>query len=169
MSSTEPFDTLLVGHMPRLRAYAMQLTRDRAAADDLLQETAFHALRARKQFQMGTNFTAWMFRILRNEFFSSLRRAKRKMVPIDILPESLFLKEANQEDFVFGREIVRAVETLKPDQRQVLELVCASGLSYSEAAKAIDCSIGTVKSRLWRTRQHLENLLQIDDEVALAS
>jgi len=159
MSSIDRFNTMLVGIMPRLRSYAMWLTRNRAAADDLLQETAYRALRARKQFSMGTNFTAWTFRILRNEFYSSLRRAKRTPVPIDDLPDSIFMMDSEQEELVFTRQVIRTMDKLRPDQRQVLELICGAGLSYDEAAETIDCSIGTVKSRLWRARQKMETLI----------
>jgi len=160
MSSIDNFNTMLVGIIPRLRSYAMWLTRNRAAADDLLQETAYRALRAREQFTMGTNFTAWMFRILRNEFYSSLRRAKRTPVPIDDLPESIFMMDSDQEELVFTRQVIRTMDKLRPGQRQVLELICGAGLSYDEAAETIDCSIGTVKSRLWRARQQMEALLE---------
>jgi RNA polymerase sigma-70 factor (ECF subfamily) len=163
MSPDNSFNTLLIGHMPRLRAYAIYLTRNSAAADDLLQETACKALRGRHQFTIGTNFTAWAFRILRNEFFSSLRRSKHTVLPIDALPEGTFSKAAEQEDIIFSCEVVLMMEKLQPDQREVLQLVCGAGLSYTEAAAVIDCSIGTVKSRLWRARQQMEVLLQGND------
>jgi len=160
MSTKDPFDTMLLELMPRLSAYAMWLTRNRASADDLVQETSYRALRARKQFTMGTNFTAWVFRILRNEFISSLRRSKRTLVPIDDLPESLLMQPAKQEDAVFSGQVIRAMEQLRPRQKQILELICGAGLSYDEAAVEIDCTIGTVKSRLWRARQQMEYLLE---------
>lgn len=71
------FHENLVSMLPQLRAYAMTLTRNRAAADDLLQETSLKAWRAQAQFNPGTNFKAWMYCILRNEYISSLRRNKR--------------------------------------------------------------------------------------------
>ena len=83
------FNDMLVAALPRLRAYAMILTRSRAAADDLLQQTAYRALRAETQFTMGTNFVGWMYRILRNEYISSLRRNKRTTSSIDDLPEQM--------------------------------------------------------------------------------
>jgi RNA polymerase sigma-70 factor (ECF subfamily) len=155
----DDFHTMLVEILPRLRAYAIWLTRNRAAADDLLQETACRALRAQDQFEMGTNFTAWMFRILQNEFISSTRRAKRTPVPIDDLSESFLLQQPEQEKVIFSRQVIKALDQLRPAQRQTLELICAAGLSYEEAAAAINCSIGTVKSRLWRARRHMEELL----------
>jgi len=159
MSSKDTFNTMLVDIMPRLKSYAIWLTRNQAAADDLLQETAHRALRARAQFTMGTNFTAWIFRILRNEFYSSLRRGKRTPLAIDDLPENVFTMDADQEDIVFTGQVIRTMDRLRPGQRQILELICAAGMSYDEAAESIDCSIGTVKSRLWRARQQMDVLL----------
>jgi RNA polymerase sigma-70 factor (ECF subfamily) len=159
MATNESFNALLIAIMPKLRAYAMYLTRNRAAADDLLQETAYRALRARDQFAIGTNFTGWIFRILRNEFISTLRRNKGTVLSIDELPEGLFSAEAQQEDFVFSHQVIRAMDQIHPAQRQVLELVCGSGLTYQEAATVIDCSVGTIKSRVWRARKHMSLLL----------
>jgi RNA polymerase sigma-70 factor (ECF subfamily) len=158
--STDPFIALLLAHLPRLRAYAMTLTRNRAAAEDLLQETSYRVLRARHQFTMGTNFTAWVFRILRNSFISSLRRAKRTGTQLDTLPESMFAKQCDQEEIILNRQIVKAVEKLRPGQREALTLICANGMSYSEAAETLDCSVASVKSLLWRARQHLEALME---------
>ena len=84
---SDQFRDLLLEHLPRLQAYAIMLTRDRSAASDLLQETALRALRAQDQFTLGTNFAAWIYRILRNEHFSSLRRSKRKSTRLEDIPE----------------------------------------------------------------------------------
>ena len=162
MAQTE-FNTMLVAALPRLRAYAMILTRSRAAADDLLQQTAYRALRAETQFTMGTNFVGWMYRILRNEYISSLRRNKRTTSSIDDLPEHLLAARGEQEDKRLTREVIGAMERLPASQREVLVLVCAGGLSYDEAALSIGCSVGTVKSRLWRARQHMQELVMGDE------
>lgn len=151
---------MLVDILPRLRAYAIWLTRNRAAADDLLQEAAYRALRAKAQFQIGTNFTAWMFKIVLNEFISSKRRARRITVPLEDAPESSMLQAPEQEGAVFSRQVVHALDQLRPAQRQALELVCAAGLSYEEAADVVNCSVGTIKSRLWRARRQMEDLLK---------
>src|SRR5690606_21292762 len=96
---------------------------------------------------------------LRNEFYSSLRRAKRTPLAIDDLPENVFTMEADQEDQVFTGQVIRTMDRLRPGQRQILEMICAAGMRYDEAAESIDCSIGTVKSRLWRARQQMDVLL----------
>jgi RNA polymerase sigma-70 factor (ECF subfamily) len=156
---SDSFHDMLLEHLPRLTAYSIMLTRDRSAAADLLQETALRALRARDQFTPGTNFGAWMYRILRNEHFSSLRRAKRKFSSIDDMPEDLLARPGGQESHVMSREVTRAMDQLQPDQREVLVLICAGGMSYEEAAEAIGCSVGTVKSRLWRARSRIAALV----------
>ncbi len=157
------FHAMLTDHLPRLRAYAIMLTRDRSAAEDLLQETALRALRAQSQFAMGTNFTAWMYRILRNEYISTLRRSKRRPIHLDDIPEELMSRSGEQDDKVLTREIIQAMDDLQSAQREVLILICASGLSCEEAAESVGCSVGTIKSRLWRARRHMQALVMGED------
>jgi RNA polymerase sigma-70 factor (ECF subfamily) len=153
------FHQMLTEHLPRLRAYAIMLTRDRVAAEDLLQETALRALRAQSQFTLGTNFTAWMYRILRNEYISSLRRSKRRPILLEDIPEELLSRGGEQDDKVLTNEIIHAMDKLQTSQREVLILICAGGLSYEEAAESLECSVGTIKSRLWRARRHMQALV----------
>jgi RNA polymerase sigma-70 factor (ECF subfamily) len=107
---------------------------------------------------MGTNFAAWVSRILKNVFLSSVCRSKWAPTHIDDLPESFCSIPAEQEDVVFGEQIKRAVDNLCPGQRQVIKLVCVDGLSYDEAAIATNSTLSTIKSRLWRARKHMERL-----------
>ena len=154
MSKT--FRELLIDVLPRLRPYAITLTHDRALADDLVQEAAVRALAAQHQFTMGTNFSAWMYRILRNEFINWTRQSHRKGVSIDQLPETLVSYAERQEDHVLVHELGRALSQLPRTQSEALILICASGLSYEEAANVMNCSIGTIKSRVWRAREQME-------------
>ncbi len=162
--ATNEFHDMLLQHLPRLQAYAIMLTRDRALAEDLLQETSLRALRAQNQFTMGTNFTAWIYKILRNEYISSLRRKKRQPVPIEDMPAEFLSRKGEQENDVLSREIIQAMDKLQHGQREVLILICASGLSYEEAAEALGCSVGTIKSRLWRARARMASLIMGDDK-----
>jgi len=155
MSKT--FHEMLVEALPRLRAYAIVLTNDRTLAEDLLQETAMRALSARTQFTMGTNFSAWLFCILRNQFLSWARKNHRRTVPIDNLPEAFLAYMPPQDDKVLVHELARVLGKIPRDQREALALTCGNGLRYEEAAKVMGCSIGTVKSRVWRARAKLEN------------
>jgi RNA polymerase sigma-70 factor (ECF subfamily) len=156
----DSFTELLTSHLPQLRAYALVLTRNHNAADDLLQDTACRAWRAQHQFTMGTNFTAWIYRILRNAFLGSLRRTKRTLVPLDDLPDRVFSMPPEQDDIVLSNQIVRVMDKIRPGHKQVLFLVCGEGMSYTDAAKVLNCSVASVKSRLWRARQHMELLIQ---------
>jgi RNA polymerase sigma-70 factor (ECF subfamily) len=158
MSSTDSFEAMLVAHLPRLKGFAMMLARNRSIADDLLQETACRALRKRHQFVPGTSFSAWTFCILRNEYISTLRRAKR-VVCIDDLAVDLAGKRGDQEDIVLTNEVLRAMATLRTTEQEVLTLVAAAGLTYDEAAEHLAVSVGTVKSRLWRARKNLAAIL----------
>ena len=158
MPPITPFNTMLLAQLPRLKAYALSLTHNRAAADDLLQETAYKALRAWKQFVVGTNFAAWTHCIMRNEFYSSFRRKKNAAVRIDDQPDDLLAKPANQEEIVFSYEIMRVVERLSPAHSRVVDLVCGGGLSYEEASHELKCSVNTIKSRLWRAREKISKL-----------
>ncbi len=174
MSKVDDFQKLLIDTLPRLRAYAITLTRERSSAEDLVQQTAVQALRAREQFQMGTNFTGWIYRILRNNYISSKRRSHRTPVCMDDMPEDTFSRAGDQEDKVLTQQVVKAMDKLQESQREVLILICAGGLSYEEAAETLQCSVGTVKSRLWRARRQMEILIMgrasdSDEAVADAS
>ena len=156
---TAQFHDLLLAEMPRLRGYALVLTRNKSVADDLLQETALRAWKAQAQFTLGTNFRAWIYRILRNEFISICRRSKRAPLPMDDVAESLFGYEGDQEEKVIAREVIQAMEKLPTAQREVLYLKCVSDYTYEEVAIALDCSIGTIKSRLWRARNAMQKMI----------
>ncbi|TAL00237.1 MAG: sigma-70 family RNA polymerase sigma factor [Rhodospirillaceae bacterium] len=160
----QAFYDMLIEHLPRLRASAIRMTRNRSDADDVLQETALKALRAESQFAPGTNFGAWIYRILRNEFISSCRRAKRPAVSIDEVPDDVLARRGAQESRYFCTEVMCAMDSLRDTEREALILVCAGGLSYEEAAERLMCSVGTVKSRLWRARTSLGKILFKDDE-----
>jgi len=156
---SESFRNALVEHLPRLQAYAIMITRDRAVAADLLQQTALQALRGQHQFTPGTNFTGWLYKIMRNLHFSALRTSKRKMLDLDSVPENSLGRSGGQEERVLVNEVSRALDCIPADQREVLILISAGDLSYAEAAEAIGCSVGAVKSRVWRARAKMEELI----------
>ncbi len=165
---TDQFRDLLLAEMPRLRGYAFVLARNQAVADDLLQETALRAWRSQSQFAIGTNFKAWVYRILRNEFISTCRRSKRAPLPMDEVAESVFAYGGDQEEKVIAREVVQALDKLPTAQREVLYLKCVSDYTYEEVAAALECSLGTVKSRLWRARNAMQRMLMENGDAAAA-
>jgi RNA polymerase sigma-70 factor (ECF subfamily) len=157
---SDEFRKMVVESLPRLRAYALMMSGDRSSADDLVQETVYRALRAEAHFMMGSNFMGWMYRILRNEFISRCRVAKRTPMSVDDVPEASMARRGDQEDQVLSKEVLKAMAQLNPAQREVLILICAAGMDYAEAAATLECSVGTVKSRLWRARRHMEAIMQ---------
>jgi RNA polymerase sigma-70 factor (ECF subfamily) len=165
---TASFKEQFLEHLPHLRGYAMVLTRSRSAADDLLQETALRAWRAQSQYQAGTNIKAWLFCILRNEYISSLRRNKRAGVSLSDVAEEHFAHDGDQETNVMTVEVFKAMDRLSPTQREVLVLSCVNGLAYEEIAATLKCSVGTVKSRLFRARAQMQALLMGPDDAAPA-
>jgi RNA polymerase sigma-70 factor, ECF subfamily len=152
------FHEQLKAILPRLRIYALSLTRDRDAADDLVHDTVIKALTGRHSFQPGTNLAAWLFRIQRNEFISGLRRL-RPTVPVDTAIAESLSHPAHQDSGLVMREFVSAFSKLAPTQREALLLAVLEGLPYEVIAQHTGVSVGTVKSRISRARDTLERLL----------
>ena len=148
------FHANLIAVLPQLRIQALALTRNRAAADDLVQDAAMNALAAQDSFTPGTNFGAWMFRILRNRFISGLRK-RREIMDIDDAPPASLAVQASHEDRLTLQELQRALGELLPVQREALFMVVLQGMSYEEVAAATGCAIGTAKSRVFRARRLL--------------
>jgi len=113
ISVLEQFNEQVLGMLPKLRVQALALTRDRAAAADLVQDAVVSALGARDSFEPGTNFAAWMHAILRNRFISLTRR-RREMVDIDDAPASFLAAPDGQESHLLLKELDRAMIRLQP-------------------------------------------------------
>ncbi|MDN5787476.1 RNA polymerase sigma factor [Pseudorhodobacter sp.] len=149
----------LVEHLAPLRAFAISLTRNTAAADDLVQDTIVKAWTNIDKFQAGTNLRAWLFTILRNTFFSHKRKHRREVQdPDGVYAGMLFERPAHDGKLAFN-DFLTAFDQLPPIHREVLILVGASGFSYEEAAEMTGVAVGTVKSRANRARAGLCDLL----------
>lgn len=159
------FEDLAMPLFDQLYNFARWLTQDTAEAEDLVQETYAKALRGFSSFQSGTNFRAWMYRILRNSFLSS-RTGLKAMVVLDAeneesvlpaentTPESLLIEQAS-------REIVQqGLEELPVHFREILLLCEVEEMSYQEISEALVIPIGTVMSRLYRARKALRDVLR---------
>jgi len=157
-SDVHDFHEQLKAILPRLRVYALSLTRDRDAADDLVHDTVIKALTGRQSFEPGTNLSAWVFRIQRNEFISGLRRM-RPTVPVDTAIAETLSHQPHQESRLVMREFMSAFGKLAPTQREALLLAVLEGQSYEVIAAHTGVSVGTVKSRISRARDTLERLL----------
>ncbi len=149
------FHDQLVEILPRLRVQALALTRNRADADDLVQAAVTNALAAQESFTPGTNFGAWMFRILRNRFLSDMRR-RRETVDVEDAPADAMARTGRQEDGLVLNELRRLMGRLPSDQRTALVMVTVQGMSYEEVAAAMNCAIGTAKCRVFRARRQLQ-------------
>ena len=152
------FHEQLTTILPRLRIYALSLTRNRDSADDLVHDTVIKALTGRRSFQPGTNLAAWLFRIQRNEFISGLRRL-RPTVPVDSAVAEQLSHPPHQESGLIMREFLGAFSKLAATQREALLLAVVEGLPYEVIASHTGVSVGTVKSRISRARDLLERLL----------
>ncbi len=142
-------------HIASLRRYARALVRDRNDADDLVQEALTRALSRADRFVAGTNLRAWLFTIMHNVHVNQVRsRAARPVeVAVDEVVEARLSEPANQEHRVELNEMMRVLDTLPAEQRQVLLLVALEGLKYEEVAAVLEVPIGTVMSRLSRARE----------------
>ncbi|MBS1101985.1 sigma-70 family RNA polymerase sigma factor [Gluconobacter sp. Dm-62] len=149
------FHDQVIAILPKLRVQALSLTRNRAAAEDLVQDAVCNALAAQNSFIPGTNFSAWMHRILRNRFISDLRK-RRETTDIDDVPASSFASPATHEDSLALKDLSMALSRLPADQREALIMVVIQGMSYEALAEATDCAVGTAKSRVFRARRQLE-------------
>lgn len=156
-SHSDSFEDLAMPHFDQLYNFAQWLTQDRSEAEDLVQEAFVKALRGFSGFQPGTNFRAWIFRILRNTFLTSRTGLKVSqeeaeldaIVAGDPSPEAVLISKSN-------RDVVRqAMQELPVSFREILLLCEVEEMGYEEIAQVLAIPIGTVMSRLHRARKAL--------------
>jgi RNA polymerase sigma-70 factor, ECF subfamily len=151
----------IIDQLPNLTRFARSLTRSASSAEDLVQDTVLRALSNLDKFKPGTNLRAWLFTILRNQFYSSKRKGKWEVEDTEGAQAARLVQIPDQEPHMALEEFRSAFRELPPDQREALVLVGISGLSYEEAADTCNCAIGTVKSRVNRARQKLAIALDL--------
>jgi len=158
-------------HMDALYSTAVRFTRNAQEAEDIVQETYLKAYRFFHQFEKGSNFKAWLFKILTNTFRNHYRSKKRrKTVTMEVLPE--ISDEDSSDEFeewtyfdeyryidLFDDEITSAISALNLKYRIVVLLFDIEGFTYEEIAEIVGVPKGTVMSRLFRGRQSLRNRL----------
>jgi RNA polymerase sigma-70 factor (ECF subfamily) len=155
--------------IPHLRAFAISLTGNVDQADDLVQDAIVRGLSHLDSFTPGTNLQAWLFTILRNHFHTSLRKRKREIEDPDGTLAGLLSSPPEQHGRLDFEDFKTALAQLSLEQREVLLLIGAEGLSDEEAAQICGTKIGTIKSRVNRARARLAELLQFDDEEELGA
>ena len=154
----------LVEHLPAMRAFALSLTRNSSAADDLVQDTVVKAWSNFDKFQPGTNLRAWLFTILRNTFYSGRRKAKREVPDVDGVHTASLAEKPAHDGRLQLTDFFQAFNQLPEEQREALTLVGAQGFSYEEAAEMCGVAIGTIKSRANRGRTRLAEMLNLSDD-----
>ncbi|MCH7627774.1 MULTISPECIES: RNA polymerase sigma factor [Novosphingobium] len=156
MPLSDPFATALLDLLPRLRRFAVGLSRDRAEADDLCQATIERALRNRTRWQDGTRLDSWIYRMMRNMWIDEVRaRGRRGQTFIADELGSDVGADGGQEASAMLGDVDRALATLPDEQREAVILVMVEGYSYKEAAEIVGCPVGTLNSRLVRGREAL--------------
>jgi RNA polymerase sigma-70 factor, ECF subfamily len=159
--TSDQFADQLIAVLPRLRRFARGLSRSVTDADDLVQAACERALARRHQFQEGTRFDSWMFRIVQTIWIDQVRARDVRKENGDVAEERLGSDEPVRrvEARLALDEVRRAVHRLSPDQRTALLLVTVEGLSYKEAAEVMQVPVGTIMSRLARARLALQQQL----------
>lgn len=164
MAVTVQFKSELLSTIPSLRAFAVSLTQNSDKADDLVQETLVKAWDKHESFQLGTNLKAWLFTILRNEFYSQMRKRGREVQDSEGIMTERLAVHPSQHGKLDLQDFRSALEMLPEDQREAIILIGASGFSYEEAAEICNCAVGTIKSRVSRARTRLQDILKISGE-----
>jgi RNA polymerase sigma-70 factor, ECF subfamily len=154
--------------VPALRRYARALTRNADHADDLVQDCVERAIRKQALWKPTGPLKAWLFRILLNLYRNELRSLRRRgeHVPVETMLVEPSVAPA-QPGRIALNEMSRAIDTLNVEQREALLLVVLEGLSYAEAATALDIPLGTLMSRLGRARAALRKLTGFGEEPKL--
>jgi RNA polymerase sigma-70 factor (ECF subfamily) len=163
---SDSFEDLAMPLFDRLYNFARWLTQNREEAEDLVQETYAKALKGFSSFQLGTNFRAWMYRILRNTFLTSRTGLRAtSTIPLDSeddgpelgveneTPETILMKRSNSQ------LVQSAIDDLPVHYREALLLCEVEEMSYQEIAETLSIPIGTVMSRLSRARRTLRDHL----------
>ncbi len=156
------WQTRLLELIPNLRAFAHSLCKNPDYADDLVQQTLLKAWKNRQTFREGSNLKAWLFAILRNSFLTEFRRKKFETDDPDEQLQGSLVSRGRQQAHMDMLDFELALAKLSQEQREVLILIGAEGVSYDEAALICGCAIGTIKSRMNRARERLCELMGVD-------
>ena len=158
------FKRELLATLPSLRAFAVSLSGRHDKADDLVQDTVMKAWAKQESFELGTNIKAWLFTILRNEFYSQMRKRGREVQDSEGVFTERMAVHPSQYGSMDLEDFKAALDKLPDDQREAVILIGASGFSYEEAAEICKCAVGTMKSRVSRARTKLQEILQVAGE-----
>lgn len=158
--SDDDFKRAMTNVVPHLRAFARSLCGCRERADDLAQEALMKAWAARDRYVAGTNFKAWTFTILRNQFYSEARRERFRGEYDEAVAERVLCTAPEQDASAALTDVLRAFAMLPDTHREALILAAVGNMSYEDIAEVCGVAVGTVKSRICRARSMLENILE---------
>ena len=160
MTTPDQFKSEMIGLLPRLRRFAMTLSRSGPDADDLVQEACAAALQKWHHYDPAQPLDRWMFRIIRNLWISEIRKRQVRQgqgqIPAE---EATELQTADADDALAARQVQGKVNALPAELAQPLMLVCAEGYSYLEVSALLEIPVGTVMSRIHRARKLLVSTL----------
>ena len=163
MADRAQFEELAMPLLPPLYNYALWLTKNATEAEDLVQETFLKGMRGFDSFATGTNFRAWMYRILRNTFLTS-RTGLRAAPHLSVDDVDDLVQDETAETTLIARvdasAVRRAIDDLPLTFREVLLLCDVEEMSYREIAETLSIPIGTVTSRLMRARRKVREALE---------
>jgi RNA polymerase sigma-70 factor, ECF subfamily len=159
---TLAFRDRLLTEVSGLRAFSVSLCGSFHQADDLVQDVLLKAWGHSESFREGTNMRAWLFTIARNTYYSLYRKRGREVQDVDGIYTSNLAVAPSQDGVMDLADFRLALAKLPDEQREVLILVGASGLSYEQAAEVCGVAVGTIKSRVSRARTRLGELLGIE-------
>lgn len=154
----------ITGEIPRLRRYALTLTRAQIDIDDLVQECIVRALSKAHLWQEGTNLRAWLFAIMRNTHIDEMRRVKREGLSVQVREsEPLLGHPAEQSKRLELRDLCRALSRLPDAQRIAVLLTGLDGMSQKAMAAIAGVPVGTIRARISRGRAALRRLTEVTD------
>ncbi len=172
-TARKEFDALLRPVLPALYGTALRLTKDEVDAQDLVQQACLKAFRFFHTFAPGTNFKAWIFKVMTNEYINQYHRRNREMAASDSLQQPNHYErilgqgttrlgrtpEEEAMDAIMSQDIAAALEEIPETFRLAVLLSDVEGFSYQEIADVMGCPVGTVMSRLYRGRRALQSRL----------
>lgn len=156
MDRDPAFDRQLQTMFKPLTSFAMRLCQDRVKAEDMVQSTMAKALENYTSFQLGTNMKSWLYTIMKNDYFSVMRKKKREVEDVDGIFSLMQSTPENQSASVDLKTIHSRMKRLPMDIRACIQMVGVLGMEYEEVAEQLKIPIGTVKSRVSRARIFLE-------------
>lgn len=169
----QDFEALTLRYLDSLYHFAMLLTRERHQAEDLVQETYLRAYRFYNRYECGTNYKAWLYTMMRNIFINGFHQRAREISLSDMdevreegeesyeVPWGGFTSDRSVlEKGIFRADIEKALSDLPERLRAVVILKDIEGFDYKEIARILGCPVGTVMSRLWRSRNFLKRSLK---------